>query len=490
MSKLPLTPLASLTNEATALANINGDKIAITAAFDNTLSRDGTSPNPMLAPLDMNNQRIINLPAPVNPGDVVRFSDVSSGGLGLSKANLVGGNTFTGNQIINSNTTLPANPTVTNHPLRIIGADGLPVEFQMQTFGDDAVLGAFVAGGTAAAPTALAADTLILHLRALGWDGSVYGNVPPTNPAASASVALWTAENQTPGNHGSYITFETTPLGSTTKAKGVKVQPSGGVSIGASALATDPGAGSLNLNSGIALADQKNVLAITVTQPTTPTAVQSAVLWTINSAGSASFQNQGFGLVYAAGYTGSSTTSAATFLNSAAGTSTYTIPAAGSNVFSGNVVYRGFSNATTIGSNQGGNFAAGGGNLNIGAVGIAQAAKNAATNIGVAGSAINTGTTPVQVGGFFSLNQTVIPTASAAFIADNGSQTDPVFRGRVNGVDKFVIDGSGNVVITAAASVTPVNNGELVIQATSNTSLTFKYKGSDGTIRSASLTLS
>lgn len=41
-----------------------------------------------------------------------------------------------------------------------------------------------------------------------------------------------------------------------------------------------------------------------------------------------------------------------------------------------------------------------------------------------------------------------------------------------------------------AASVTPENNGDLVIQATSNTSLTFKYKGSDGTVRSGSIVLS
>ena len=41
-----------------------------------------------------------------------------------------------------------------------------------------------------------------------------------------------------------------------------------------------------------------------------------------------------------------------------------------------------------------------------------------------------------------------------------------------------------------APSVTPSDVGDLVIQATSNTSLTFKYKGSDGTVRSGSLTLS
>lgn len=41
-----------------------------------------------------------------------------------------------------------------------------------------------------------------------------------------------------------------------------------------------------------------------------------------------------------------------------------------------------------------------------------------------------------------------------------------------------------------AASVTPTENGELVIQATSNTQLTFKLMGSDGVVRSGSVTLS
>jgi hypothetical protein len=40
------------------------------------------------------------------------------------------------------------------------------------------------------------------------------------------------------------------------------------------------------------------------------------------------------------------------------------------------------------------------------------------------------------------------------------------------------------------ASVTPATNGELRIEATSNTTLTFRYKGSDGTVRSGTLTLS
>lgn len=45
-------------------------------------------------------------------------------------------------------------------------------------------------------------------------------------------------------------------------------------------------------------------------------------------------------------------------------------------------------------------------------------------------------------------------------------------------------------VITPSASVTPSTNGDLVFEATSDTSLTIKYKGSDGTVRSTVLTLS
>lgn len=46
-----------------------------------------------------------------------------------------------------------------------------------------------------------------------------------------------------------------------------------------------------------------------------------------------------------------------------------------------------------------------------------------------------------------------------------------------------------NVTLSPSSSLTPANNGDLVIQATSNTQLTFKYKGSDGTVRSGSITL-
>jgi hypothetical protein len=51
------------------------------------------------------------------------------------------------------------------------------------------------------------------------------------------------------------------------------------------------------------------------------------------------------------------------------------------------------------------------------------------------------------------------------------------------------ITSSSNLTITPSASVTPPSNGQLTFEATSNTSLTVKYKGSDGVVRSNVLTL-
>lgn len=47
----------------------------------------------------------------------------------------------------------------------------------------------------------------------------------------------------------------------------------------------------------------------------------------------------------------------------------------------------------------------------------------------------------------------------------------------------------GPIYFRPGASVTPANNGDVVFEATSNTSFTIKHKGSDGTVRSVVLTL-
>lgn len=78
MTKIVLTDLANLQNETTAVNAINSNNAVLEAAFDNTLSRDGTSPNTMNAPLDMNAKQILNLPAPSTVNSPARLIDVTS----------------------------------------------------------------------------------------------------------------------------------------------------------------------------------------------------------------------------------------------------------------------------------------------------------------------------------------------------------------------------------------------------------------------------
>lgn len=68
-----------------------------------------------------------------------------------------------------------------------------------------------------------------------------------------------------------------------------------------------------------------------------------------------------------------------------------------------------------------------------------------------------------------------------------------------DGLLKIFTGGSGgglrdvllrNAIFTPSSSLTPANNGELVFEATSNTVVTVKLKGSDGTVRTGTISLS
>jgi hypothetical protein len=134
--KITLASIASFQNDTTAAAAYNSNNALITTAMDNTLSRDGTSPNQMLNNLDMNNNQILNLPAPATVNSPARLVDVASNptitvpsvgtsgaNVGLLNANKTdsGNNTFTGTETfsntvtfngtvnLNSTTNLPAN---------------------------------------------------------------------------------------------------------------------------------------------------------------------------------------------------------------------------------------------------------------------------------------------------------------------------------------------------------------------------------------------
>ncbi len=85
------------------------------------------------------------------------------------------------------------------------------------------------------------------------------------------------------------------------------------------------------------------------------------------------------------------------------------------------------------------------------------------------------------------------------FLDDVDGFVDVVFSTGIGGTivnysDLTVVDGDifllkGDLIQKPSTSITPVVNGELVFEATSNTSLTIKHKGTDGTVRSVVLTL-
>lgn len=84
MAKLTLSDLASLQNETSAIATLNDNNDALETALENTLSRDGTSPNTMGDNLDMNSNRILNLPAPILGSEPVRLSDIDQSTISIN----------------------------------------------------------------------------------------------------------------------------------------------------------------------------------------------------------------------------------------------------------------------------------------------------------------------------------------------------------------------------------------------------------------------
>jgi len=85
MSKITLTDLVNLENQTTTVNAINANNAILETALDNTLSRDGTSPNAMNATLDMNSHQIINLPAATSgtePATKAQLDAIGNGYLG------------------------------------------------------------------------------------------------------------------------------------------------------------------------------------------------------------------------------------------------------------------------------------------------------------------------------------------------------------------------------------------------------------------------
>ena len=77
MNKITLKNIDQLSaNESKALQVINENYAKISTAIEKCLFRDGTIPSYMLKELDMNSNKIINLPAPTGERDAVRLKEL------------------------------------------------------------------------------------------------------------------------------------------------------------------------------------------------------------------------------------------------------------------------------------------------------------------------------------------------------------------------------------------------------------------------------
>lgn len=119
----------------------------------------------------------------------------------------------------------------------------------------------------------------------------------------------------------------------------------------------------------------------------------------------------------------------------------------------GNVGTVSYAYGTTTGLNVGGYFEGANGNLSIGMLAKSVAAKNSATNVGVFAAALNTGSSPVQVAGYFGLVTATPTLTSAALIADNGTTTSNIFEARDNGTAVVTVADAGAVTMTGNETV-------------------------------------
>lgn len=144
---------------------------------------------------------------------------------------------------ISKNATAGITDPFGNDGIGMIGADGASIGINAQTFGNNiAFINFFRAGGTNASKTAVTSGTTIGQFNAFGYAGatSLY------NGGAGFQVVA----NQTfsTGNAGTRMEINTTPDASVTSAVAVTIYGSKSMAVG---VATDPGAGSLQLNGQI-----------------------------------------------------------------------------------------------------------------------------------------------------------------------------------------------------------------------------------------------
>lgn len=143
----------TFTNDTSAVNTVNNNFTAISAAFQDVLSRTGVQPNSFGSTLDMNGNQILNLPFPTTLNSPARLADVTNaqnisivtattGTAGHSVPFLDGTNTWAAPQTFNTTTSSLTQALVTNNTFGG-SASGTSVSANQINVTDSAQVGGF-----------------------------------------------------------------------------------------------------------------------------------------------------------------------------------------------------------------------------------------------------------------------------------------------------------------------------------------------------------
>lgn len=158
-------------------------------------------------------------------GIIVASSTIGDGLNGLTVS---GGATTTGLLWVSRDSSYGSLPAKDNFGLFITNVTGNSAGFVRQTDADASgptIIG-YRAGGSAAVPTAVGINDELIEITGRGFDGTAWST------ASKGAVRVNAAENWDAAGHGTYLTFGTTPVDTTTEIERARVTDRGSFAVG------------------------------------------------------------------------------------------------------------------------------------------------------------------------------------------------------------------------------------------------------------------